>query len=430
MKLPFSLFLALRYLKPKRTFVSVITLLSVSGVTIGIMALIVVIAVMTGFDRELRDKVLGFEAHLSITEVGGLMDDSETVRGKLDQAEGVVATSPYVMGPVMLQFEDQYITGKMRGVELASEEKIIDIKSFIKPGGSADLDGDKCVMGAELAAALGVTVGDKILVHGPSNLKEVMNELKKAEKNDPDAKSLKDIQQLIQPLEMTITGLFNTGRYQYDAEFLILPLDRAQDVYGMRGSLHGITLRTKEPYWADAHKADFEQLLGEGFFASSWIDQNKDLFEAIRVERATMFVILLLIILVAAFSIANTLITVIVQKKKEIGVIKALGATQTQVVGIFMAQGAVVGLLGNLIGLGAGLLLLHWRNEVRSGLATLFRIELFPNKIYQFAEIPAAIVPWDIAVICISGFVICLVASLLPAWFAARLDPVKALRDE
>lgn len=284
--------------------------------------------------------------------------------------------------------------------------------------------------GAELAAALRVSVGDKIMVHGPSNLKEVMRELQKAEKNDPEAKNLKDIQQLIQPMEMTITGLFSTGRYQYDSEFVILPLDRAQDVYGIIGELHGITMRTKDPYWADAHKADFEQLLGEGFFVNSWIDQNRDLFEAIRVERATMFIILLLIIVVAAFSIANTLITVIVQKKKEIGIIKALGATQAQVVGIFLGQGAVVGLLGNIIGLGAGLALLHWRNEARDGLARAFGIELFPNKIYQFAKIPAAIVPNDIAWICVSGFVICLVAALIPAWFAARLDPVKALRDE
>lgn len=429
MKLSFSTFLALRYLKPKRTFVSVITLLSVAGVTVGIMALIVVISVMTGFDRELRNKVLGFEAHLSVTQDGGLMEDGEEIRAQLDKAEGVVATSPYVMGPVMLEHQSDYIAAKMRGVDLESEEKIANLKSFIKQG-VADLDGDKCLMGAELAAALRVNVGDKIMVHGPSNLKEVMRELQKAEKNDPEAKNLKDIQQLIQPMEMTITGLFSTGRYQYDSEFVILPLDRAQDVYGIIGALHGITMRTKDPYWADAHKADFEQLLGEGFFVNSWIDQNKDLFEAIRVERATMFIILLLIIVVAAFSIANTLITVIVQKKKEIGIIKALGATQTQVVGIFLGQGAVVGLLGNIIGLGAGLALLHWRNEARDGLARAFGIELFPNKIYQFAKIPAAIVPSDITWICVSGFVICLVAALIPAWFAARLDPVKALRDE
>lgn len=429
MKAPFSLFLALRYLKPKRTFVSVITVISVAGVTLGIMALIVVIAVMTGFDKELRKKVLGFEAHLTISKSQDVMQDWEPVREKLDHMKGVTASSPFVMGPVMLQYETQYITAKMRGVDLASEEKIANLKEFVKQG-QCDLDGDKCLMGEELARALGIGVGDKLFVHGAGNLKEAIEELKKAESNDPEARKLGDIKKLIQPLEVEVTGLFTTGRYQYDSEFIILPLSQGQDIYGIRGCIHGITLRTEDPYWADAAKPDFSNALGPEFSVSSWIDQNVDLFDAIRIERATMFIILLLIIVVAAFSITNTLITVIVQKKREIGIIKALGATRGQIIGVFLGQGAVVGILGNLVGLAAGFGLLHWRNEARRAIAELFGIQLFPNKIYQFSEIPASIDPSDVAIICTAGFIICLIAALIPAWFAARLDPVKALRDE
>ncbi len=429
MKLPFSLFLALRYLKPKRTFVSVITLISVAGVMIGVAALIVVLAVMTGFDQELRRKVLGFEAHLTVGAREGVMVDWEPVREQLDKTPGIEASAPFIMGPVLLEWGNQFIAAKMRGVELASEQRISSLAEFIREG-ALDLDGDKCVMGVELAATLGVSVGDKILVHGPGNLREVMNELKKAESKDQNAKTIGEIRQLIQPSEIEVAGLFETGRYQYDSEFALVPLHIAQEIYGLGGDIHGITLRTRDPYWAETFKPELRAQLGPAFSVTSWIDQNKQLFDAIQIERGTMFVILLLIVGVAAFAIMNTLITVTVQKRREIGIQKALGARPAQVMWVFLAQGGVVGFLGILAGTGLGFLLLAWRNEFRDFLSRAMGIEIFPKGIYQFSQIPAEVVPRDVATICIASFVACTIAGMLPALFAAWTDPVKALREE
>ena len=429
MKLPFSLFLALRYLKPKRTFVSVITLISVAGVMIGVAALIVVLAVMTGFDQELRRKVLGFEAHLVVGSREGVMRDWEPVREQLDHTQGIQATAPFVMGPVLLEFENQFMAGKMRGVLLASEQRITSLQEFVKMG-ALDLDGDKCVMGRELATSLGVTVGDKVLFHGPGNLREVMNELKKAEAKDPEAKSVGQIRQLIQPAELEVTGIFETGRYQYDAEFTLVPLHVAQEIYGLAGDIHGVTLRTRDPYWAETFKPELRKQLGEAFSVTSWIDQNKQLFDAIQIERGTMFVILLLIVGVAAFAIMNTLITVTVQKRREIGIQKALGARPGQVMWVFLAQGGVVGVLGILTGTALGFTMLAWRNEFRDVLSRVMGIEIFPKGIYQFSQIPAEIAARDVVTICAASFLACTVAGMLPALFAAWTDPVKALREE
>jgi lipoprotein-releasing system permease protein len=426
---PVSLFLALRYLKPKRSFVSVISVISVLGVAIGVWALIVVLSVMTGFDKELRRKVLGFEAHLAITSRQGTILDWEQLQEKLNTIPGVVATSPYVMGPALIEFHGDFISAKLRGIEPESEEKIADLRKFIKEG-QYDLDGDKCLMGKELASIMKVGVGDKVLLHGPKNLRGLMEELKKAEEKDPEAKSIREIRSLVQPMEVEITGLFETGRFQYDAEFVLLPLHLAQILYGFEGDIHGMTVRTQDPEWAHEHKWDFFEQLGEPFMVSSWIDQNAYLFDAIAVERGTMSVILFMIVLVAAFAIMNTLITVTVLKRKEIGVIKALGSSRGQITSIFVLQGGVVGFIGIIVGLVTALVTLAFRNEFRAFLSKVMGIQILPKSVYQLSELPAEIVPGHITLICVASFVACIGAGLLPALFAANLDPVKALREE
>jgi lipoprotein-releasing system permease protein len=285
-------------------------------------------------------------------------------------------------------------------------------------------------MGRELAVLLGVGVGDRVLFHGPGNLREVMNELKKAEAKDSHAKSLGEIRQLIQPAELEVTGLFETGRFQYDAEFALVPLHVAQEIYGLRGDIHGLTVRTRDPYWAETFKPELRAQLGPEFVITSWIDQNKQLFDAIQIERGTMFVILLLIVGVAAFAIMNTLITVTVQKRREIGIQKALGARPVQVMWVFLAQGGVVGFLGIATGVALGFTLLAWRNEFRDALSRALGIEIFPKGVYQFSQIPAEVVTRDVVFICSAAFLASVIAAAIPALFAAWTDPVKALREE
>jgi len=430
LNLPFSLFLALRYLKPKRTFLSIITLISVIGVMLGVTVLILVIAVMTGFDRELRQKVIDFDAHILVTSED-VMRDWRPLKEKIDKTPGVIATAPYVQGPVIVEYHNRRLAPLIRGVDPEQEEKVIPLQKFIKFG-KLDLDGESTVLGIELARKLGVTVGDKVTIYSPGNLGQVLDGIKKLEnaKGEEEKKAIDELRDVILPKELTVTGIFETGHYLHDSEFLLVPVYVGQELYGLDDALHGITVKTDNPYGAERVKEEIQQLLEPPQYAQTWIDMNRQYFEAVRLERTVMFFLLFFIVIVAAFGIMSTLITVTVQKRHEIGIVKALGANIAQIIWVFLGQGTIVGLFGTITGLGLGMTLIRYRNEFSRWLASTFHIEIFPREVYQFSSIPAEVIPHDVAIICISAFLICSFAALIPAYFAARLDPVKALRYE
>ena len=424
----FSLFLAIRYLKPKRTFLSIITLISILGVTLGIMVLILVISVMTGFEQELRRKVIGFDPHVVVTS-GGVLEDWENIAASVKKDPDVVAVAPFVLGPVIAQYQNRRLAPKIRGVDPEQERGVVDITPFIIEG-EYDLEGSKTIVGSELARELGVTVGETLTIFSPGNFQEILSEIDRMEKTGGKPEDIASLKQLILPTELEVTGVFESGRYLYDSEFLIVPLHIGQELYNLGPAAHGLAVKTKDPYLADKVCNDLNSRLDSPAYSMSWMDMNKQIFDAIRMERQVMFFILMFIILVAAFGIMNTLITVTVQKTREIGVMKALGARTNQIVGVFLAQGMVVGVFGTLIGLGLGISLTQYRNEANHFLSRALGVEVFPASVYQFSEIPAEIVASDVAIICLSAFVICSLAALIPAWFAAKLDPVKALRHE
>ena len=430
MKLPFSLFLALRYLKPKRTYVSIITLISIVGVMLGVTVLILVISVMTGFDRELRRKVIDWDSHILVT-TDDILRDWRDLTVKIRNTPDVVATAPYVQGPVIVEFQNRRLAPMIRGIDPAEEEKVVPLRKFVRYG-ELNLEGDSAVVGIELARKLDLKVGDKFTIYSPGNLGEVMDGIKSLEKakGAEERKAVEKLREVVLPKEVTVTGIFETGHYLHDSEFIIVPLFVAQELYGLGDALHGITVRTTDPYGAEKVKHAIEQFLPPADYAQTWIDMNKQYFEAVRLERTVMFFLLFFIIIVAAFGIMNTLITVTVQKTREIGIMKAIGANIGQIVWVFLGQGVIVGAFGTLSGLALGMALIRYRNGFSHWLASTLHIEIFPRQVYQFSEIPAEVVPMDVARICIGAFIICWIFALLPAYRAARLDPVKALRYE
>ena len=397
---------------------------------LGVTVLILVISVMTGFDRELRQKVIDFDAHILVgTE--NVLRDWRTLKTKIDNTPGVVATAPYIQGPVIVEFQNKRVAPLVRGVDPAEEEKVIPLKKFIKYG-KLDLEGESTVLGIELARKLQASVGDKITVYSPGNLGQILDGIKKLEnaKGDEEKKAIDQLRDVILPKELTVTGIFETGHYLHDSEFLLVPVYVGQELYGLGDALHGITVRTDNPYGAERVKQAIEQFLEPPQYAQTWIDMNSQFFEAVRLERTVMSFLLFFIVVVAAFGIMSTLITVTVQKRREIGIMKALGANLAQIIWVFLGQGTIVGLFGTLTGLGLGMTLIRYRNEFSHWLAATFHIEVFPREVYQFSLIPAEVIPRDVANICIAAFFICSMAALIPAYFAARLDPVKALRYE
>ncbi len=424
---PFSLFLALRYLRPKRTFVSVITVISVLGVIIGVMVPIVVMSVMTGFERTLQKAILGFEPHLRVTN-GEVMYNWEEVLPRVQEVPGVVGVAPYVQGPVLIEFSGRVNPAMIRGIDIEKEQKLVDLHKYV--AGSLDMAPDTVILGRELAMELGAHAGDEVIIYAPGNIHGVLDEIRR-ENDDPNAKprTLADLKQdIVFPAPMKVAGLLNSGRNSVDQSVILLPLSNAQELYELKGGVHGLSITTEHPYEVRATQRLINDVLGGRAFTSSWYDENRERFDAITMERHVMFIILFFIIIVAAFCIMNTLITVTVQKTREIGIMKALGARNAQIVWVFLAQGMCVGVLGTIGGLVLGLTLLHYRNPFRDWLSEQLHIEVFPARIYEFEGIPAEIVPHDYAIICIGAFILCSLAALAPAWVAARLDPVKALR--
>jgi lipoprotein-releasing system permease protein len=428
-KLPFELFLALRYLRPKRTFVSVITLISIVGVALGVAVLIIVTSVMSGFDHDLRDKILGFNAHLTVVrydEVNQtplLMKNYDGVANLIARNKNVLSTSPFVVGPVLVKTEGDtnhpalQDTPMMRGIDPATEGKGSRLPSYIIAG-KFDLSGRGIIIGSEFADNLRLSVGDHLSIYSARDI----------EKMQAAHDSKQD--EAILPDDYQVTGIFSSGYYEYDSRIVVVSLENAQDLYDLNDSVHGLFVMLKDPYQASVVKTELAYSLGRDYRVSTWMEQNSGILNALIVEKNVMFYLLFFIVLVAALCILSAQITFVIQKTREIGMLKALGAARLQISAIFIFQSTVIGIIGVASGLGFGMLALTYRNEFLHFMNRLTGFELFPQSVYQFSELPAIIAPHDVAIICISSFVICVLGGLLPAIWAGRLKPVEALRYE
>jgi lipoprotein-releasing system permease protein len=427
-KLPFELLLALRYLRPKRTFVSIITLISIIGVALGVAVLIIVISVMSGFDHDLREKILGFNPHLTITEVdpatqtGTTMDNYQTVANVVTSNENVLSVSPFVTGPVLVETQGGSNRPALqdapflRGIDPADKTTMDSLKNNLT--GTLDLSGRGILVGVDFADHLNLQVGDHLALFSASEIKKIQDALK----NKTDYAALPD--------DYEVRGVFDSGYYDYDARVVITSIDNAQDLFNLDDSVHGLFVKLKDPYEAMVAAGQLEKTLGENYSIGTWMRDNSTMLTAVAVEKNVMFYLLFFIVLVAALCILSAQITFVIQKTREIGMLKALGASPWQISGIFLFQSAIIGVIGVTAGFGLGMLAVTYRNGFLHFLRNATGLEIFPASVYGFGELPALITPSDVAVICVTSFVICILGGLLPAWRAGRLRPVEALRYE
>jgi lipoprotein-releasing system permease protein len=406
--LPFPLFLALKYLRPKRSFISVVTVISVVGVLLGVAILVIVLSVMTGFDNMWRDKILSFKPHLTVVSRFGEIENEEDVCQRLSRLPGVAGAAGVVETLALLEHEGRVLAPIVLGVSPHRAAKVSRVPEFVNPG-VFDVNGAKMVVGHDLAMRLGLKVGDRALMYSPRNV------LSRDE--------------MYLPEEFTVAGIFNMGMRDYDSNFVLISLEMGRELLGLKRGAHAVYVMTDDPFRFARYAEAARETVGPLFQVRSWIEVDSLMFSALSHEKTMMFVLLVFITIVAIFCVTNTLIVITVQKTNEIGLLKALGFSSRSIMAAFVWHGWIQCLAGTAMGIAAGLLVLHNLRRIVSLLAQ-FNVEVFPKAIYGLSEIPWATSAGEIVRIALFVMGFCTLASILPAYRAARLDPVRALRQE
>jgi lipoprotein-releasing system permease protein len=440
--MPFSLFLALRYLKPKRAAVSVITLFCVIGVMLGVGALIVVISVMNGFQEKIREQLLALEPHivaLPHSDAPGEPDREprenwRAVAGHLQALEGtVVNVTAIIEVPAMLDLVNRRGEKFVDPVQLtAVDERTTDLGAKLEMvEGTFDLEGDNAVIPFELARRWAFQVGDTITVQSFRNAEEAYRMIDKWEKTpkeergDPE-KWFEQMKQVLQPASLTVTGIFATR--QRAPIFVPLHIGAEMMVKGDAIDYLGVT--TPDALAVGRFRDAVDRAVPAAWTTDTWRERHHEYFDAVESERGMMYVLLLLIMIVAAFCIIVTLATVAIHKRKEIGVIRSLGARMGQIIAIFVQQGTIVGALGTLLGLGGGLWFLAERMAIKKFVQIITGVEILDPSVYGVSEIPCDVRSHDVLVICAIALAVSTIAGVIPALMAAWQDPAKALRSE
>jgi len=406
----FELFLGMKYLKAKRKqrFISVITIISVLGVMVGVMALVVVLSVMNGFRADLMSKILGVNSHLLVLSLTGPFKDYPKVKERVEEVEGVVAATPFIYTQVMVNSQGNVSGAVLRGVDPESAEDVVSFKTMIKDGSIASLKGSTdgfppVIVGAELAKQLGAYPGSVITVISPEGR---LTPLGRA----PNTRKFK------------VRGIFDSGMYEYDASMIYISLREAQDFLALGDRVTGLEVRVKDVDKSDLISKRVQEFLGYPYWTKDWKVMNRSLFAALRLEKFTMFVILAMIVLVGALNIISTLVMVVMEKTRDVAILRAMGASARSIMTIFMFQGLLVGIVGTLAGLASGLGLCH--------LLAKYRFIDLPADVYYISTLPVQVEAADVWFVAGAAVVISFIATLYPSWYASRLNPVESLRYE
>ena len=412
---PLVLFIGLRYTRAKRRtrFISFITLTSVLGIALGVTALITVLSVMNGFEAELRDRILGMTSHATITGWNGRLDDWHAYDSELEKDERVVGWAPFIRGQIMLNAGRRVSGSLLRGVLPDSEPNVSEVFNNLIRGDAASLQAGKyqIILGVELANYLSVGIGDKVTVITP-------------QVNSTPAGILPRLRRF------TVTSIFKVGMYEYDRNLALIHISDAAKLYRLGGSVSGLRLRLVDLFDAPRVTADLASTLAGGIQVSDWTRVHANFFRAIKTEKRVMFIILLLIVAVAAFNIVSTLVMVVTDKQGDIAILRTQGLTPTSVMGIFIVLGAIIGTIGTILGVIGGVALALNVDVIVPAIERFFGVHFLAPDVYYISELPSKLVWADVYQIAAMAFVLALLATLYPAWQASRIKPAEVLRYE
>ncbi|WP_367025958.1 lipoprotein-releasing ABC transporter permease subunit [Methylococcus sp. ANG] len=412
---PLVLFIGLRYTRAKRRtrFISFITLTSVLGIALGVTALITVLSVMNGFEAELRERILGMTSHASISGPGGALGEWRVLEPALSEDSRILGWAPYIEGQAMLSSERRASGAMLRGVLPDYEPRVSDVANHMQLGKLADLEPGQfgIILGAELAAYLGVSTGDKVTVITPQVTATPAGILPRLKR-------------------FTVIGTFQVGMFEYDRNLALIQLDDAARLLHMEGEISGLRLKLDDLFNAHRIARDLGPKLPGDYYVTDWTQAHTNFFRAIKTEKRVMFMILLLIVAVAAFNIVSTLVMVVTDKRADIAILRTQGMTPASVMGIFMVLGTVIGAVGTLIGGVGGVLLALNVSEIVNWIESQLSMKFLSADVYYISDLPSKLNWTDVFQITSMAFLLSLLATIYPAWQASRVRPAEELRYE
>jgi len=426
----YEFFISRRYMRAKRkqVFVSIITLISILGIFLGVAALIIVLAVMNGFEEDLRTKILGIRSHIEVTtNMAGPMRQYPALRQEIDQVPGVVASTPFIYTEAMIRSQNGVTGVIIRGLDTQSAPKVINLGK-IREGRLEDLNAvpeavvaklppeDRelagILIGKEMARNMGLFLYDTLTIISPAGgIATPMGMVPKMKK-------------------FLVVGIYESGFYEYDSKLAFLSLSSCQQFLDMGDAVSGIDVVVNDIYKADAIARHIQSKLGFPFFTQNWMQMNRNLFSALKLEKRVMFIILSLIVLVAAFNIISALIMIVMEKNKDIAIMKSMGATSGMIMKIFIYQGLIAGAIGTFFGSIAGLLIATNLQKISMFVERVFNFKFLPGDVYYLSELPSKVNYGDVVIIIIGTLLICFLSTIYPSWRASKLDPAEALRYE
>ncbi|MDA8121127.1 MAG: lipoprotein-releasing ABC transporter permease subunit [Deltaproteobacteria bacterium] len=409
--MPVEYYIALKYLmaKRKQTFISIITIISIAGVTVGVTALIIVLAVMSGFEKELKDRILGATAHVHVTSLDGSVADPFPLAARVRRIPGVGGASPYVFSQMMISSGTSAAGGVLRGVDVATVGDVTRLPRDVRLG-SIDALREKspagipgAILGKELASNLGVSIGDVVEILVPGG-------------------NLTPLGTFPRVMRFRVGGISESGMYEYDATFAYVAMAEAGKLLGMEGRGTGIEVKVDDIYAAGEVAARIRSTLGYPYWAKDWMQSNRNLFSALKLEKVVMFIILVLIVMVAAFNIISTLIMIVMEKTRDIAVLMTMGATRKTIRRVFALEGLLIGIAGTGLGTALGVILCD--------LLRRYQFIRLPGDVYYITTLPVLLDPVNLLLVSGSSVLICFLATLYPSGQASRIDPAEAIRYE